>query len=172
MLDPARPVSTIHRFSWEEIAGLARLLADRLADARVDGVVGIARSGLVPAVMLSHMLGVRPFAVLDIARTHSDAIRADKSQPANHGALGLERMRGRRVLLVDDVVGQGLTLDAACRVLVQAGADPVTATLVVNRDNLAGRNPRAIVDHWACDVHGWVIFPWEGKDPWEGSVHA
>ena len=164
MLDPARPVSTIHRFSWEEIAGLTRLLADRLADARLGGVVGIARSGLVPAVMLSHMLGVRPFAVLDIARTHSDAIRADKSQPATRGALGLARMRGRRVLLIDDIVGQGLTLEAARRQMVDAGADPVTAALVVNRANLAGRDPRAIVDHWACDVHGWVIFPWEGKD--------
>lgn len=171
-LDPARPTATIHRFCWEEIAGLARLLADRLADARIDGVVGIARSGLVPAVMLSHMLGVRPFAVLDIARTHSDAIRADKSQPANHGSLGLERMRGHRVLLVDDIVGQGLTLDAARRDLLDAGIDPVTATLVVNRANLAGRDPHAIVDHWACEVHGWVIFPWEGKGPWQGGDDA
>jgi hypoxanthine phosphoribosyltransferase len=164
MLDPSRPVATIHRFSWEEIAGLARLLADRLADAQIGGVVGIARSGLVPAVMLSHMLGVRPFAVLDIARTHSDDIQAGKSQPANRGAMGLEAMRGRRVLLVDDIVGQGLTLDTARCDMIDTGADPVTAALVVNRANLAGRQPRAIVDHWACEVHGWVIFPWEGKD--------
>ena len=154
-----------HRFSWEEIAGLTRLLCDRLEGSQIAGVVGIARSGLVPAVMLSHMLGVRPFAVLDIARTHSDAVDAEKSRPANRGSLGLEELRGRRVLLVDDIVGQGLTLEAARRALIAAGSDPVTAVLVVNCANLAGRDARSIVDHWACEVHGWVIFPWEGKDP-------
>ncbi|WP_380785921.1 phosphoribosyltransferase [Sphingomonas sp. R86521] len=164
MLDPTRPLPVAHRFSWEDIAGLARLLGDRLAGTQLGGVVGIARSGLIPAVILSHILGVRQFAVLDIARTHSDAIEAEKSQPANRGNLGLAALRGRRVLLVDDIVGQGLTLDAARRELIAAGADPVTATLVVNRANLAGRDPSAIVDHWACEVHGWVIFPWEGKD--------
>ena len=153
-----------HRFFWDEIDGLTRLLADRLAGAGIEGVVGIARSGLVPAVMLSHRMGVRPFAVLDIARTDSDAVEAGKSQPADRGALGLEAMRGRRVLLIDDIVGQGLTLDAARGVLAAAGAEPVTAVLVVNHANLAGREARAIVDHWACDVHGWVVFPWEGKD--------
>lgn len=153
-----------HRFSWEEIDGLTRLLADRLTGLEIEGVVGIARSGLVPAVMLSHRMGVRPFAVLDIVRTDSDAVEAGKSQPADRGALGLEAMRGRRVLLVDDIVGQGLTLDAGRRALVAAGAEPITAVLVVNHANLAGREALAIVDHWACDVHGWVIFPWEGKD--------
>lgn len=153
-----------HRFSWDEIDGLIRLLCDRLADARIDGIVGIARSGLVPAVALSHMLGVRRFAVLDIARTQSDAIDAAKSGPANRGSLGLGDMAGRRVLLVDDIVGQGLTLAAARRTLLETGADPLTATLVINRTNLPCHDAGTIVDHWACEVHGWVIFPWEGKD--------
>ncbi len=155
----------LHHFSWAEIAGLADLLRDRLAGARIAGVVGIARSGLVPAVMLSHMLDVRPFAVLDIARTSSDAVEAEKSRPASRGDLGLENLRGRRVLLIDDIVGQGLTLEAARRILIAADIDPVTAVLVVNRANLAGRDACDIVDHWACEVHGWVVFPWEGKDP-------
>lgn len=159
------PSPTVHRFSWEEIAGLTRLLRDRLAGSRITGVAGVARSGLVPAVMLSHMLGVRSFAVLDIARTHSDAVEAEKSRPIRRGSLGLEALRGRRVLLIDDIVGQGLTLDVARRELIEAGAEPVTAVLVVNSANLAGRDARAIVDHWACEVHGWAVFPWEGKEP-------
>lgn len=165
MTIPRAAVHRLHRFTWPEIDGLIRLLGTRLADEPFAGVIGIARSGLVPAVALSHLLNIRPFAVLDIVRTDSDAIEAGKQQPVLRGSMGLDALRGQRVLVVDDIVGQGLTVVAARQMLLQAGVEPVFATLVVNRGNLAGQEIEALVEHWACEVDGWVIFPWECKDP-------
>lgn len=154
----------MHIFSWAEINALTHLLAEKASARDIECIVGISRSGLIPAVMLSHMLGVRPFGALDIVRTSSDALHAAKSEPVRRGGLNLDTMAGRRVLVVDDIVGEGLTMEAARDDLERIGAVPTLCTLVVNRENLGARDPAEVVDFWACSVHGWVIFPWEGKD--------
>ncbi len=150
--------------SWNEINGLVRLIADRVRDKPIDAIVGISRSGLIPAVMLSHTLGVRNFAVLDIIRTTSDNVNADKTIANYRGILNQQFITGQNVLLVDDIVGEGMTLRAAKEIIKDIGANIVSATLVVNQNNLGTIAPEEIVDHYGCIVHGWVIFPWEGKE--------
>jgi uncharacterized protein len=150
--------------SWNEINGLVRLIADRVGDKPIDAIVGISRSGLIPAVMLSHTLGVRNFAVLDIIRTTSDNVNADKTIANYRGILNQQFITGQNVLLVDDIVGEGMTLRTAKEILKDIGANIISATLVVNQNNLGTIAPEEIVDHDGCIVHGWVIFPWEGKD--------
>lgn len=160
---PSSLKPALHVFSWEEINALTRLIADRMCGVQIDCIVGIARSGLVPAVILSHMLNVRNFAVVDIARTLSDDIQAKKQIPIR-GKTDISRFAGKQLLVVDDIVGQGLTIEAARQMLTSAGARARFATLVVNQDNLGCRAPGDVVDDWACIVHGWAVFPWEGKD--------
>lgn len=154
----------MHVLSWTEINALTHLLAEKARPRDVECIVGISRSGLIPAVMLSHMLGVRAFGVLDIVRTSSDALHAAKSEPVCRGGLNLDIMAGRRVLVVDDIVGEGLTMVAARDELARIGAIATLCTLVVNLENLGARDPVEVADFWACSLHGWVIFPWEGKD--------
>jgi len=149
--------------SWHEIDAMVRLLANSLASRRVDYVVGIARSGLVPAVMLSHALSARDFGVLDIRRTESDDIRASKREPHIRGAMHCDALQGRRIILVDDIVGEGTTLLAAKKFLETRCDSVRTAVLVVNLDNLGREDPGGLIDHFACTVHGWVVFPWECK---------
>jgi uncharacterized protein len=153
-----------HNISWNEINGLVGLLAERVADKQIDTIVGISRSGLIPAVMLSHILGVRKFAVLDIIRTTSDNINADKTKANYRGILNEQFITGQSVLLVDDIVGEGMTIRTAKEILKNLGANAISSTLVVNQNNLGTIAPEAIVDYYGCIVHEWVIFPWEGKE--------
>jgi uncharacterized protein len=155
----------INVISWAEIDGLVELLADRVSNLGLDAIVGISRSGLVPAVMLSHMIGVRALSVINIARTLSDEINAAKKEPVCHGILGPQALAGRKILLVDDIVGKGLTMRMAVQALRDIGASPLSASLVVNKANLGETPLDSVVDFHGCLVHGWVVFPWEGKGP-------
>jgi uncharacterized protein len=154
--------SKLH-LSWKEIDQLVELLARQVKDQSFDVVLGVSRSGLVPAVMLSHHLNVRDFAVLDIKRTDSDAVNATKSAPQLRGILNEKMLEGRNVLLVDDIVGEGLTMRTACNLLRPRCKSLVTSVLVVNQQNLGTVSPREVVDHHGCLIHGWITFPWEGK---------
>src|SRR4051812_43237804 len=67
--------------AWENvhdlIVGLARRAA---ADGVPDVVVAIQRGGLVPGVMLSHLLQVRSLVVFNIRRTIHDGVAAPKTK--------------------------------------------------------------------------------------------
>jgi len=70
-------------------------------------------------------------------------------------------LAGRSVLVVDDIVGSGLTIREAGDALRALGATPILSALVVNQANLGVSRPEDLIDHWACVVRGWVRFPWE-----------
>jgi hypoxanthine phosphoribosyltransferase len=88
-------------------AALERL-AKKLEPVEVDCVLGIKRSGLFPAVFLSHRLGLPMFVDAE-----AGAI------PKKHG----------RVLVVDAVVNSGRTLERLRRRLLRSGKAVVTAVL-------------------------------------------
>lgn len=153
----------IHVLSWPEIDGIVELLADKVGHLNFEAIVGISRSGLVPAVMLSHTIKVRALSVINIVRTVSDDINAAKRDPVCHGISNPEWLAGRKVLLVDDIVGKAQTVRMATEALRDVGATPLSATLVVNKANLGDVAPESVVDFHGCVVNGWVVFPWEGK---------
>jgi uncharacterized protein len=169
MSSPTRAAAI--KLTWQECQEMIDLLAEALRPRPIDVVVGISRSGLVPAVMLSHALGVRPFAVLDIARTESDDHNAAKRAPELRDIMNVGMLPGRRLLLVDDIVGAGATLAAARALLEPICQEVRAAVLVWNLANSAGDGRRQAPDHHACLVHGWVEFPWECKPAGEGH-HA
>ena len=91
----------------EFLAALERL-REKLRDVPTDAVCGIKRSGLFPAVYLSHQLGLPMFADAEI-----DEIPA----------------RLRLILLVDSVARSGRTMEKTKRRLLRAGKEVTTAVL-------------------------------------------
>jgi uncharacterized protein len=147
--------------SWDDIGSACARLAEEAADGSApDVVVGIARGGLVPAVMIAHLLGLRDLRHVSLTRTGGDEINAPKIPVAaacGPGSLG--DLRGRSVLLVDDVAGSGETIEAAAALVSSLSPARLrTAVCVVNDGNWRdGQLP----DHIAIRSRRWVVFPWE-----------
>lgn len=113
-------------------------------------LVGIGRGGLVPAVFLSHRLGV-PCVSLDLS-----------ADTPGFGRDLLPRLAGRAdILLVDDINDSGRTV-AELRDAI--GEDVRVAVLV---DNIRSD---ARVDYAArtidrAEERRWLVFPWEAAAP-------
>jgi uncharacterized protein len=100
------------------------LISQRLRELKlpeVDLVVGIARGGLVPAVMVAHQLGV-PLALLRI-NYRDDDNKVRRAEPELLEPISFNPL-SQRVLLVDDVSVSGATLQKARAML--AGATVTT----------------------------------------------
>ena len=128
--------------AFEEI--VRRLEAWRFP-AGIDGVVGVANGGIVPAALVAQRLGV---GLKLIALNYRD----DKNQPRHAAPQLLSAVPGlgfwRRVLLVDDVYVTGRSWQAA-RALLPAEVEVLPFVL-------KGKTDFALIR----DIDGCVQWPW------------
>ncbi len=82
-----------------------------------------ARCGKKRALLLERRRGTRPQSLATLAERQSNLLAAF----APTRALRSKVWQGSHVLLVDDVITTGATLDAAARCLLEAGVAEVTA---------------------------------------------
>ncbi len=109
-------------------------LAAQLAPYHPDFIVGTATLGVPVAMAVAHALHVDDWAVLQKSQKHhlSDAVTEPlESVTTNaHQVLRLDqwdaqRMKGRRVALVDDVIASGSSVHAGMNLLRQTAAEVV-----------------------------------------------
>lgn len=137
---------------WLYADGLCRTLAKTVKEPEV--VVGVLKGGMVPAVVVSHLLR-KPLLALGV-QSYSERRRGEsviyQTPPPN-------LLAGRKALLVDDICDTGETLRAAKELLEGLGANVETA--VLQKKPHTAFTP----DYWVEEVSGWVVYPWEIGGP-------
>jgi hypoxanthine phosphoribosyltransferase len=142
--------------SWEELDRLVATLAERLAGQRFDVLLAITRGGMVPAGMLAYRLRIRDILVAAVE------FYDDHGQPGPHPTFfqfpADPLLRGRRILVVDEVWDSGTTIQAVTARVRQAGGEPVTAVLHY-------KPSRSVVadtpDVFAVETDRWVVYPFK-----------
>jgi len=133
-------------------------------DFRPEAVVGVAKGGVVPAVVIASAFSV-DFYPVKLSTRRNEEIVLDAPRVVTPPP---DEVRGRRVLLVDDISVTMQTLDRAKELLERAGAAEVRcASFCVHG---ASRKPEwfalessdVILMPWDRDVYrdgGWVMNP-------------
>ena len=158
--DPIR--AAILRLKYEGRSELSRLLAPYIACRlrkndcpRADAIVSVPlhaakliERGYNQSVLLAHhvakAIGARalPLALRRVRPTQSQASLTREERLANvAGAFAVRNarlVRGRRVLLLDDVVTTGATARACLRALRAAGAEPIAVVALAVREPREG----------------------------------
>ena len=119
--------------SWEWVYNQLITISKELPKD-IEYVTGIARGGLIPAVMLSHMKGIE-FLELDMVYLLKPAER-------------------NTILLIDDIADSGVTLGRE----IYSGF--ITATLCMRYTST--HKPNFYGEFIEDD--NWIIFPWERND--------
>ncbi|MFE7612011.1 phosphoribosyltransferase [Streptomyces celluloflavus] len=152
--------------SWEAMGRMLNGLADdiRASDFAPTVVAGIARGGLPPAIALSNLLAIEDFRILGIPRNTSNSRYSERDEAVLNYVVPQRAFTGARVLLVDDIMGDGGTMALAKSTVLELGAAEVRTVVVVR--NLGAANT---ADFQAAEVDDWTVFPWEAP-PGSGEL--
>lgn len=148
--------------SHEQFVADVKALAAQLAADHwtPDFLIGIGRGGLVPAVYLSHAVGLPTLSVDHSTQVHEFAGAALERLAARTRA-------GERLLVVDDINDSGATIARLRVLLAEARADQSRIRFATLLDNIRSTSR---VDYRARTLDrsvtkDWFVFPWEAVAP-------
>ncbi len=144
--------------SYELFAIAVRELAAQIADSgfQPDVVVAVARGGLVPAGALSYALGTKATGTLNVE--FYTGIEQTLPEPVILAPLlDTEAMKGKKLLVVDDVADSGRTLALVLDLMAEHGAETRSAVLYAKPGSIA-----APTYCWRT-TDRWITFPWSAE---------
>jgi hypoxanthine phosphoribosyltransferase len=102
---------------WPAFGRAVETIAEQVSSSgrAVDAVVAIARGGMIPGGAIANLLNVSQFLACSITRNVGAGEYLVKSEPVAQWFSSLAPIAGRSVLVVDDVVGTGATVDLVRR---------------------------------------------------------
>ncbi|MFA5412164.1 MAG: phosphoribosyltransferase [Candidatus Micrarchaeia archaeon] len=143
------------RVSWDDASQMCERLASRVSSSgfRPDVIIGISRGGLVPARLLSDILGLHELYVMRVSLytgigKKAAAPKITQPLPAKLG--------GKKALLVDDVSDTGKSLEVAKKHVLDMGAGEVKVATLHFKPHSAFRP-----DFFEGETGAWIIYPWE-----------
>jgi uncharacterized protein len=178
----------VEEVPWSRLSQWLPKLAEKICeDWNPEVVVGIAKGGVIPGVYLSSVFRLDFFPIKLSSRHNEEIVSAEPRWHVRPGPY----VRGKRVLLVDDICVAARTFRLANAALEELGASAVrTATLAIHskswrpnyfvfetdalivwpwdRDNLSGRGTWYINPEYAAEMHkvaGYVPGPSPALEP-------
>ena len=147
--------------SWDmvEDAATKALHSILKSNIKYDLILAVGRGGMVPARIVSEQLGIKSVYMLGGIHAYDDG-KSEFRDVVIDGRLSLPDVSGNDILLVDDCVTTGKTLEVAEHVLKVAGAS--SASSIVLFKNIHNNSCIYYGEEYDADK-SWLVFPWEKK---------
>jgi hypothetical protein len=146
----------MRKLTWDDIESLSTKLAEEIKASGFvpDYIVGITIAGLIPLYYMARKLGnIRNILTISINSY-------DKHNKKEMRVIYLPEidLKGKRVLVIDEISGTGLTLDKAAEVFNEKYevGELKTATLVYLDTSSHKPDYRALTTS-----DDWIVFPWD-----------
>lgn len=143
--------------SWSDVNKLISDMAPHLEVYQYDVVIAITRGGIVPGAIIAERLAIQQVLVASVD-FYEDEER-DLDWPVFMQFPEGSFLRGKRVLIVDDIWDRGKQVVHVADRVKQAGGRPHTAVLHYkpHRSSFPDKSP----DFYAVETENWIIYPWE-----------
>jgi hypoxanthine phosphoribosyltransferase len=146
--------------SWELFGTACRELATQVADSGFEPeiLIAVARGGLLPGGGLSYALGVKLTDAITV-EFYTDVHETLPDPVLLAPLLDTDSIKGRRLLVVDDVADSGRTLALVLELLREHGAECRSAVIY------AKSRSEVDPDYVWRRTDEWIVFPWSAQPP-------
>jgi hypoxanthine phosphoribosyltransferase len=152
---------SLESIDWDKFYELVSKLAENVRENyKVDAIVGIARSGAIPAAILAKIFNINKFYTVRVSFYDEEKppVRIFREPKILNSNLG--NLSGMNVLIVDDFIHTGSTLEVVKKESRLRGAKEVRAAIVAVREDVKTKP-----EYYAMIFSGCVLFPWDLKEP-------
>jgi uncharacterized protein len=139
--------------SWDEYFAICKGLARAVAPFRPDLILGIIRGGMYPATLLSHLLRYPELYAIRVTSRYQDEIVHDRPVWVVRPP---DAVAGKKVLVVDEIAGQGLTLAMATNEVARMGAQEVRSAVMY-----AHQRGKEVPDYIGIISDELILNPWD-----------
>lgn len=167
--DTAIAYLAINQNSFEVEDRLSTAMADLVRPLRPEIVVGMPTLGMVLASSVAKKLGHERYVPLGYSRKfwYEDELSVDvisvtsplKPKQVFIDPRLIERLEGKRVLLVEDVISTGGTVAGELKLMEKLGANVVGVACAIKETRVWAEKLGAINPAWPALVHAPVKFP-------------
>ena len=147
--------------TWEDIIELAQNIFTQLKKKKikVDTLVSVLRGGMPLALILGYNFPHANTACLHIRSSDTNTPNSSFSKPRLVGFTNSKCIEGKNILLVEDVVDSGKTIDLCTEILKKYKPKSIHVVTLYNfnskrKDIIAGKE---------MHEYFWMVFPWETK---------
>lgn len=117
-------------------------LFKRYQDQKIDKVVGVESRGFIIGAPLAYKLGVGFVPIRKEGKLPAETVGQDYALEYGNNYIEIHTDaidRGERILLVDDVIATGGTVEAAASLIEKLGGEVVECAFVIDLLNVGGR---------------------------------
>lgn len=144
----------ILKVNWTLIDSYCDEIVGKMGKFKPQAMVAISRGGLVPARLIADRLDLRHVYCIGIELYKG--VEKDLGCPKIVQDIESSIIKGKRILVVDDVSDSGTTLEFVKKHLLEKGATEVkTATLHIKP------NTKFKSDFYHSVESAWIEYPWE-----------
>lgn len=153
--------SEVYDMSWDEVNEGARNIISKLKekDIKIDTLVPILRGGAPLGNILSSNMKGTDIAYIHVRRSASDEINADLGTPVLKGMTNSEKITGKNILIVDDMLDKGVTMEFAIKELEKLKPASIHVAVLYDFSKLEDKN--IIITGLYMQEKKWILFPWE-----------
>lgn len=149
-------MTTMQKVSWTDIETYVNNLALVLNRYQWDGIIGVSRGGLIPAVMLSNKLDIKFLGSIE-AVTYDEPGKINEKGTRLGPLVNIPKeLKEDRIIIVDDILETGSTAKA----LYEHYPDAYYLFMGKRQDTNLGRLQKYYYSA-TWEHNKWLTFPWE-----------
>ena len=143
--------------SWHDVNKLITKMIPRIQAYDYDLVLAITRGGIVPSAIISERLAIQQVLVASVDFYQDPEL--DFDWPVFMQFPEDSFLRGKRVLIVDDIWDRGKEMVTVTERVEQAGGVAFSAVLhyKTHRSEFPDKSP----NFYGAETQDWIIYPWE-----------
>lgn len=150
----------IKQITWDDIMSLSKNIINQIKEKNIeiDTLVPIIRGGMPLALILASNLKKMDTACLHIRRSATNDTNAEFGDSVFKGITNEETIKNKNILLVEDIVDEGFTLDKAIEIVKKYNPKNIYIATFYNYNK---EKYKDIISGKFMEEKIWIVFPWE-----------